>query len=74
MRRLVEIVWMAIAAISLVEGYIAFQSNGFSKEVQIFAFVFLVSVFMYFLRKRQRTQLQKRKAELDQESDSKANR
>lgn len=66
MRRLIEIVWMAIAAISLVEGYITFRAKGFDQDAQVFLFVFFVSAFMYFFRRRQRLKLEKMKKDLDE--------
>lgn len=63
MRRFIEIVWMAIAAISVVEGYITYKSFGFNQDAQVFVFVFFVSAFMYFLRRRQRLRLAKREEE-----------
>lgn len=64
MRRLVEIVWMAIAAISLVEFYFTYKASGFNQDAQVFVFVFFVSVFMYFFRRRQRLRMKKRAEEM----------
>lgn len=58
MRRFIEILWMAIAAFALVEGYISYKNVGFTKDTQVFAVVFAVAAFMYFFRRRQRTRLE----------------
>jgi tryptophan-rich sensory protein len=55
MKRFVEIVWLALAAICLVEAAISWQADGFGNDnTTIFLMVFLVSVFMYFFRRYQR--------------------
>jgi tryptophan-rich sensory protein len=61
MRRFIEIVWMVVAAVSAVEGYISYTATGFNHTTQIFGIVFLVAVFMYFLRRWQRLRIQKMK-------------
>lgn len=64
MRRLIEIMWLAIAAVSVVEMYIGYTKSGFKDEnFQLFAILFVASGFMYFFRKRQRTAIEKRKSE-----------
>ena len=61
MRRFIEIMWLAIAAISLVEMAVGFRETGFSdKHFQLFAVVFVTSTFMYFFRKRQRKKMEER--------------
>jgi tryptophan-rich sensory protein len=56
MRRFIEFVWLALAAICLVEGVISWQAYGFEHDnTIIFLMVFLASVFMYFFRRYQRT-------------------
>lgn len=55
MRRLVEYVWLALAAICLVEAAISWKAYGFGNDnTAIFLLVFLLSVFMYFFRRYQR--------------------
>ena len=53
MRRFIEIMWMAIAAVSLVEMVIGYQKGGFANEnFQIFGVLAIASGFMYFFRKK----------------------
>ncbi|NUM31687.1 MAG: hypothetical protein HUU47_05120 [Bacteroidetes bacterium] len=55
MRRFIEIMWLAIAAVSVVEIIIAYKQQGASsRNLQMFGVVLVVALFMYFLRKRQR--------------------
>ena len=62
MRRFIEIMWMAIAAVSLVEMLIGYKQEGFTGEhFQVFAMVFVASAFMFFFRKRQRKKMEDRK-------------
>ncbi len=62
MRRFIEIMWMAIAAVSLVEMVIGYQKGGFGNEnFQIFGVLAIASGFMYFFRKRQRKKMEDRK-------------
>lgn len=54
--------WMAIAAVSLIEMIVGYGDAGFKSEhFQLFAMVFLASAFMYFFRKRQRKNMENRK-------------
>lgn len=47
--------WLAIAAVSVVEIIIAYKQQGASsRNLQMFGVVLVVALFMYFLRKRQR--------------------
>ena len=59
MRRFVEILWMAIAAVSLVELVISYRAVGFNSDTQVYA----VAGFMYFFRRRQRSKLESRDKE-----------
>lgn len=60
-RRIIEIMWLAVAAVSLVEMVIGFRESGFSDQhFQLFAVVFFTAVFMYFFRKRQRKKSENR--------------
>jgi len=62
MRRVIEIMWLAISAISLVEVYFGYKAGGFKNEnFQLFAIIFVAATFMYFLRKRQRSAIEKHK-------------
>ena len=62
MRRLIEIMWLVIAAVSLVELIIGYRESGFKSEnFQLFALIFVAAAFMYFIRKRQRRNIEKRK-------------
>lgn len=62
MRRFIEIMWMAIAAVSLVEMVIGYQKGGFANEnFQIFGVLTIASGFMYFFRKRQRKNIEGRR-------------
>lgn len=60
MRKFVEILWMAIAAVSLVELVISFRAVGFNHDTQVYAIVFVVAGFMFFFRRRQRSKLENR--------------
>ena len=63
MRRFVEILWMAIAAVSLVELVISYRAVGFNSDTQVYAIVAAVAGFMYFFRRRQRSKLESRDKE-----------
>jgi len=61
MRRFVEIVWLAVAAIAAVEAYMAFKDSGFAQRTYVMIGAFCVALFMYSLRKRQRRNYERRK-------------
>ena len=62
MRRIIEFMWLAIAAVSAVEMYIGFAESGLSNQhFQLFGILFVTAGFMYFFRKRQRKNLENRK-------------
>lgn len=61
MRRFIEIMWLVIAAVSLIELIVGYREGGFKSEhFQLFALVFASSAFMYFFRKRQRKNIENR--------------
>lgn len=65
MRRFIEIMWLAIAAISIVEMIVGYKQKGISSQhFQLFGLVFVVAVFMYFLRKRQRKNIDSNKTKM----------
>ncbi|MCC6721364.1 MAG: hypothetical protein IT243_04125 [Bacteroidia bacterium] len=65
MRRFIEIMWLAIAAISIVEMIVGYNQKGISSQhFQLFGLVFVVAVFMYFLRKRQRKNIDSNKTKM----------
>ena len=57
--RVVEIAWLAVAAVSLVEVY--FRWNDDRNSAYMFGGFFLVAAFMYYFRKRQRIKYISRK-------------
>ena len=61
MRRFVEIMWLAVAAITAVEAYMSFSASGFAQRTYVMIGVFFVALFMYSLRKRQRRNYERRK-------------
>jgi hypothetical protein len=64
MRRIIEYMWMVIAAISLIELIVGYRQEGYkSQHFQLFAIIFITATFMFFLRKRQRKFIEKTKAE-----------
>jgi hypothetical protein len=64
MRKFVEILWMAIAAVSLVELVISYRSVGFNSDTKVYAIVAAVAGFMFFFRRRQRSKLEARNKDL----------
>ncbi len=62
MRRFIEIMWLVISAVSLIEMVVGYRADGLKSEhLHIFGLVFVASTFMYFFRKRQRRVIEKRK-------------
>ncbi len=62
MRRLVEIMWLVISAVSLIEMIVGYKESRFNNEnFKLFAILFVASTFMYFLRRRQRNKIEDRK-------------
>lgn len=54
--------WLAIAAISVVEMIVGYMNEGVaSKDLLMFGIVLVVALFMYFLRKRQRKNIESHK-------------
>lgn len=58
MRRFVELMWLALAAITAVEAYLAYKDGGFTQRTYMMLAVFGLSIFMYYLRKKQRVKAQ----------------
>ena len=56
--RIVEIMWIAIAAISIVEIYANWGDN--RNRAYMFAAFFALAVFMFFFRRRMRLRYEKR--------------
>jgi uncharacterized membrane protein len=63
LRRFIEIVWLAVAAVAAVETYISYTStpSGFKDRTYILLLVLGTAIFMYALRRRQRTKMNKNK-------------
>jgi hypothetical protein len=57
--RVVEIAWLAVAAVSLSEVYFRWNTNRY--QAYMFGGFFLIAAFMYFFRKRQRIKYISRK-------------
>jgi|GEM_PF-197011 hypothetical protein len=51
--RLVEILWLAVGAVSAVEVYLAWQNSNLTRGIQFTLFL-AAAIFMYFLRRRSR--------------------
>lgn len=51
--RLVEILWLAVGAVSAVEVYLAWQNSNLNRGIQFTLFL-AAAIFMYFLRRRSR--------------------
>ncbi len=51
--RIIQIVWMIVGAVALVEAFIEFQKNGVGTRVYILFGAFVVALVMYSLRRRQ---------------------
>lgn len=54
MRRIVELMWLALAAITAVEAVIAYKELGWDQRTFMMIGVFLISIFMYRMRHKQR--------------------
>lgn len=66
MRRFVELMWLALAAITAVESYISFSRERFGQRTWLMIAVFCLSIFMYYLRKKQRIKSELRLRKKDQ--------
>jgi tryptophan-rich sensory protein len=54
LNKIIQIIWLAVAAVAAVEGYIAYQkAGGFNQRVYLMIGAFVVAIAMYTLRKRQ---------------------
>ena len=51
--RIVEVLWLGVAAVSAVEVYFAWEQSNMTRSIQ-FSIVLGVAIFMYFLRRRSR--------------------
>lgn len=54
LRRIVEIVWLGVAAFAAVEGFISYRKEGFGSNTMLMVVVFAMAVAMYTLRRKQR--------------------
>ncbi|MCB0733200.1 MAG: hypothetical protein H6608_05155 [Flavobacteriales bacterium] len=59
LRRIVEIVWLAVAAFAAVEGYISYTKEKFGNNTILMVVVFVMAIAMYTLRRRQRMNMEK---------------
>lgn len=59
-RRIIEIVWLALAAICTVEFVISFRQIGLEGDTLIYLFVTVISLVMYFIRRRGRKAFNRR--------------
>ncbi len=54
LNRIIQIIWLAVAAVAAVEGFIAYrEEGGFNQRVYLMIGAFVVAIAMYTLRKRQ---------------------
>jgi membrane protein implicated in regulation of membrane protease activity len=51
--RIVELLWLGVAAVSAVEVYFAWEQSNMTRSIQ-FSLFLGVAIFMYFLRRRSR--------------------
>jgi membrane protein implicated in regulation of membrane protease activity len=58
--RIVEILWLGVAAVSTVEIYLAWEKSDWNKTLQ-FSLFLGVSIFMYFLRRKTRIKAMNKK-------------
>jgi|GEM_PF-4792104 len=61
LRRIVEIAWLAVAAVCTVEFYMEYKDNSFSQKAIILLVGLAVSLFMYSFRKRTRKKMEEYK-------------
>ena len=59
LRRIVEIVWLAVAAFAVVEGYINYTEEGMGNNTILMIVVFVMAITMYVVRRRQRMKMKK---------------
>lgn len=59
LRRIVEIVWLGVAAFAAVEGYISYTKQGMGNDTILMMVVFAMAIGMYVMRRRQRINLKK---------------
>lgn len=53
-RRIVEIAWIAVAAVSSYEFYVSYTKNGWNQRTIILLIAVAVAFFMYSFRRRSR--------------------
>ena len=58
--RIVEILWLGVAAVSTVEIYLAWEKSDWNRTIQ-FSLFLGVSIFMYFLRRKMRIKAMNKK-------------
>lgn len=63
MMRIVEIAWLAVAAMSLVEVFMRWEND--RDKALMFGGFFLLAAFMYFFRKKQRFKYIRRNQDQD---------
>ena len=51
--RIVEVMWLGVAAVSAVEVYFAWEQSNMTRSIQ-FSLFLGAAIFMYFLRRRSR--------------------
>lgn len=54
LRRIIEIVWLGVAAFAAVEGYLSYTKEGFGNNTILMIVVFVMAIAMYTLRRKQR--------------------
>lgn len=58
--RIVEILWLGVAAVCVVEIYLAWEKSNWNRTLQ-FSLFLVVAIFMYFLRRRTRLKAMNKK-------------
>ncbi len=53
-RRIVELVWLGLAAVCAVEFYLSFRQIGLNGDTWVFLVALAISLVMYFIRRRGR--------------------